>query len=40
MPNWVHNGLSIDGNKEDIAKLRAQLNQPFTRTHDHPIIPR
>jgi len=34
MPNWVHNGLSIDGNKEDIAKLKAQMNQPFTRTHD------
>jgi len=34
MPNWVFNGLSIDGNKEDIAKLKAQLNQPFTRTHD------
>ena len=35
MPNWVHNGLSIDGNKEDIAKLKAQMNQPFTRTHEN-----
>ena len=34
MPNWVYNDLSIDGNAEDIAKLKAQLNTPFTRQHD------
>jgi hypothetical protein len=35
MPNWVYNGLTIEGNKEDIAKLKAQLNQPFTRIHEN-----
>lgn len=34
MPNWVFNDLSIEGNKEDIAKLKAQMNQPFTRVHE------
>ena len=29
MPNWVYNDLSIDGNAEDIAKLKAQMNTPF-----------
>ena len=31
MPNWVYNDLSIDGNAEDIAKLKAQLSSPYTR---------
>ena len=35
MPNWVHNSLSIDGSKEDIAKLKNQMNQPFTRSHEN-----
>jgi len=34
MPNWVFNSLSIDGNKEDIAKVKAQLNQPYSRYFD------
>jgi len=34
MPNWVYNDLGITGNKEDIAKLKNQMNQPFTRIHD------
>jgi hypothetical protein len=33
MPNWVFNGVNIDGSPEDIAKIKAQLNQPFSRTH-------
>jgi len=34
MPNWVYNDLSIEGNAEDIARLKGQLNSPFTRQHD------
>ena len=31
MPNWVFNQLTIEGSEEDIAKVKAQLNKPFTR---------
>jgi len=31
MPNWVFNGLTIEGNPESITKLVSQLNQPYTR---------
>ena len=34
MPNWCFNYLTIEGNEQDIAKVKAQLNQPFTKTHD------
>ena len=31
MPNWVFNSLDIEGNAEDIAKVKAQLSSPYTR---------
>ena len=31
MPNWVFNHLTIKGSEEDITKVKAQLNKPFTR---------
>lgn len=31
MPNWSFNSLSISGDKDDIAKVKAQLNQPYER---------
>jgi hypothetical protein len=34
MPNWVYNGLTIEGKSESITKLVSQLNQPFKRHHD------
>ncbi len=34
MPNWCFNYLTIEGNEQDIAKVKAQLNQPFTKMHD------
>jgi len=34
MPNWVYNGLTVEGNPESVTKLVDQLNQPFTRVHD------
>jgi len=34
MPNWVYNGLTIEGNKESVLKLTEQMNQPFTMIHD------
>ena len=34
MPNWVFNGLTIEGKPESITKLAEQLNQPFKRVHD------
>jgi hypothetical protein len=34
MPNWCYNYLTIEGNEQDIAKVKAQLNQPFTKMHD------
>jgi hypothetical protein len=34
MPNWVYNSLGVEGPQEDIAKLKAQLNQPFSVEHD------
>jgi hypothetical protein len=29
MPNWVYNGLTIEGNPEQITKLVEQMNTPF-----------
>ena len=31
MPNWVYNGLTIEGNPDSVNKLVEQMNQPFTR---------
>jgi Ferredoxin-like domain in Api92-like protein len=35
MPNWVYNGLTAQGPKESVQKMKEQLNQPFTRVHDN-----
>lgn len=29
MPNWVYNGLTIEGNAESVTKLVEQMNKPF-----------
>ena len=29
MPNWVYNGLTIEGNPEQVTKLVEQMNKPF-----------
>ena len=29
MPNWVYNGLTIEGKPEEVNKLVAQMNKPF-----------
>jgi len=34
MPNWVYNGLTIEGNESSINKLVAQMNKPYSRIHD------
>ena len=34
MPNWVFNGLTIEGNPESITKLVEQMNSPFHMVHD------
>lgn len=34
MPNWVFNDLHIEGSAEDIQKVKAQLNAPYTRNFD------
>ena len=34
MPNWVFNGLTIEGKPESVTKLVEQMNTPFTRVHD------
>lgn len=33
MPNWVFNSLHIEGSAEDIQKVKAQLNAPYTRNY-------
>lgn len=41
MPNWVYNTLSIEGSKEDVAKVKAQLNKPFQKeeaVYSNPVI--
>ena len=35
MPNWVYNGLTIEGNPESITKLVEQMNKPFVKLHDN-----
>ena len=34
MPNWVYNGLTIEGKSESVTKLTEQMNQPFHMVHD------
>jgi len=34
MPNWVYNGLTIEGNPDSVNKLVIQLNEPFKMVHD------
>lgn len=34
MPNWVYNGLTIEGNPDEVNKLVKQMNQPFKMVHD------
>ena len=34
MPNWVYNGLTIEGNPDSVKSLMNQLNKPFSMTHD------
>jgi hypothetical protein len=34
MPNWVYNGLTIEGNPESVTKLVNQMNQPYTRHYE------
>ena len=33
MPNWVFNGLTIEGKSESVIKLADQMNQPFKVSH-------
>ncbi len=35
MPNWVFNGLTIEGNPSEINDLVTQLNRPFKRIADN-----
>jgi len=34
MPNWCFNGLTVEGNPEQINKLVAQMNKPYAMIHD------
>ena len=34
MPNWVYNGLTVEGNPDSITKMKNQLNKPFKQMHD------
>lgn len=34
MPNWVYNGLTIEGKPESVKSLMEQMNQPFAMIHD------
>jgi hypothetical protein len=34
MPNWVYNGLTIEGRPEQVTKLVEQMNTPFAMIHD------
>ena len=35
MPNWVYDGLTIEGKPESVKALIEQMNQPFVRVHDN-----
>ena len=34
MPNWVYNGLTIEGKPESVKSLMTQMNKPFKQKHD------
>jgi hypothetical protein len=34
MPNWVYNGLTIEGSPDQVKSLMAQMNKPFKQMHD------
>jgi hypothetical protein len=34
MPNWVFNHLNIEGDDEQVQKVKAQLNAPYTRNYE------
>ena len=34
MPNWVYNGLTIEGNPDLVKNVIEQLNKPFKMVHD------
>ncbi len=34
MPNWVYNGLTIEGNPDLVKNLVEQMNKPFVMLHD------
>ena len=35
MPNWVFNGLTIEGNPSEVNDLVAQMNRPFTLAQEN-----
>lgn len=35
MPNWVYNSLSLEGPKDEVSKVKAQLNTSFTKVHEN-----
>ena len=35
MPNWVFNGLTVEGNPEQVNKLVEQMNKPYVMIHDN-----
>ena len=35
MPNWVYNGLTIEGSPDSVKKLMEQMNKPFVMLHDN-----
>ena len=35
MPNWVYNGLTIEGNPDQVKSLITQMNKPFAMVHDN-----
>jgi len=35
MPNWVYNGLTIEGNPDSVKSLMTQMNKPFVKLHDN-----
>jgi hypothetical protein len=34
MPNWVFNGLTVEGSPDSIKSLMEQMNKPFKMVHD------
>jgi len=34
MPNWVFNGLTVEGSPSSVQKLKEQVGKPFTREND------